>query len=376
MTVRILGHQTLYRDERFFSAFPNLILMPDNTVLLAFRRAPDHRWMLGDIVEEDFNAVDHVHFRSHIAMMRLSADMAGMSAARSLPMDAEAGDQDANLFLTKSGRLIQYGFMWYPVIAETTQKLADKGPKLLTDKYLGAGYLFWGGYSRYSDDGGVSWSDRFFMPEDETTPPQPFKHKPGGPAIRGRMVQLEDGRLLMAGYGHIIKGHSLDAVRFYVSSDDGASWQLLPGGVKHPEIKLQEPALALWPEGKVTAFCRTYGNDDHLMTLTADCGSLAFGEAEDAGIKGHPYDPLVLPDGRLFLVYGYRHDPMGVRARLIEPGQKLADAEEVVIRDDSRSRDTGYPSAIRLEDGRIMIAYYIPDKRGIRGIEGTLVEIE
>ena len=48
MTLRIIRHQTLYRDERFYAAFPNVLALPSGEVLLAFRRAPDHRWMLGD----------------------------------------------------------------------------------------------------------------------------------------------------------------------------------------------------------------------------------------------------------------------------------------------------------------------------------------
>lgn len=67
---------------------------------------------------------------------------------------------------------------------------------------------------------------------------------------------------------------------------------------------------------------------------------------------------------------------MGSRARIIAPGQDFADAEEFIIRDDSPSRDTGYPSATLLPGGQILIAYYIPDERGIRGIEATLVEID
>ena len=137
-------------------------------------------------------------------------------------------------------------------------------------------------------------------------------------------------------------------------------------------VYLQEPSMVAWPEGQLTVFHRTKDNNDKLVVSNgADIESLSKPETVD--VTGHPYDPLILPDGRLLLVYGYRHEPMGVRARVVSSLEELASAPEIIIRDDSPSRDTGYPSATQLSDGRILIAYYIADKQGIRGIEGTIL---
>jgi len=375
MPLEIVTHKTLYRHDRFFSAFPSLARLADGTILLAFRRAPDHRWMLGEPVKEDFNSVDHLHFRSHIAMVPLSSDLAATAPARTLPVHAEAADQDANLFVTRTGRLIQYGFLWYPVTAEVTAKLGDIGEPLRGNTHIGIGFQFWGGYTRYSDDGGVSWSDHAALPTDDTFPPPRFGAMPGGPAVRGTMIQLEDGARLFAAYGWGQQGFKEEAVRLYRSHDDGAGWELDDQIIGLDGINLVEPALARWPEGRITIFCRTGNNDDFLVTSEGAGSGLSFSRPQSRSVKGHPYYPLVLPDGRLFLCYGYRHDPMGIRARLVEPGQSLDQAEELVIRDDSPSKDTGYPSAIPLGDGRILLAYYIADERGIRGIEGTLLAL-
>ncbi|WP_417450723.1 sialidase family protein [Kordiimonas sp.] len=376
MRLRIIRHQTLYRDERFYAAFPNVLALPSGEVLLAFRRAPDHRWMLGGAAADERDSVDHWHFRSHIAVMRFDATMQEVQGARSLPTYAEAGDQDANLFLTSSGRLLQYGFLWYPVTREIADKLKDMGQAPVMKEHLGAGYVYWASYVRYSDDEGVTWSDHILLPDEPTSGPRTMKYRPLSAPIRGRMIERADGSLLIAGYAGNVQGQELPVVRFFESRDGGESWSVPDTMVAMPDISLAEPALAQWPAGCVTVFNRTGHNEDRLVTATSNDEGRSFDPPETVELKGHPYDPLVLPDGRLLLVYGYRHEPMGVRARIITPGQEVAEAEEIIIRDDSASRDTGYPSATILPSGQILIAYYIADERGLRGIEGTLVEID
>ncbi|WP_417458701.1 sialidase family protein [Kordiimonas sp.] len=377
MAIRIIEHRTLYRDDHFYSAFPAVLALPSGDVLLAFRRAPDHRWLLGDAADKELNAVDHVHFRSHIAMVRFDEGLAVKREAYSLPSYPEAGDQDANLFLTSSGRLLQYGFLWYPVTYEIAEKLKEMGRAgpLMADRY-GAGYIYWASYSRFSTDEGHSWSDHKLMPRDPLIKAGRDAFSPYSSALRGRMVERSDGSLLMPAYNGSLSGHDLPAVRFFQSYDGGINWEVKDTLISLPEISLAEPALAQWPAGALTVFNRTGHNDDHLITATSFDDGETFSAPESVGIKGHPFDPLVLPDGRLFLVYGYRHDPMGVRARLVEPGQRLEDAEELVLRADSASKDVGYPSATLLSGGQILIAYYIADERGVRGIDGTLVAID
>lgn len=377
MAVRILEHRALYRDDHFYSAFPAVVAMPSGDVLLAFRRAPDHRWLLGDAAQEELNSVDHVHFRSHIAMRRFDAGLEVKDEASSLPSHPEAGDQDANLFLTSQGRLIQYGFLWYPVTSEIAEKLKElgKASPLVADRF-GAGYIYWASYSRYSDDDGCTWSDHNLMPRDPLAALGQDTFAPYSSALRGRMVERSDGSLLMPAYNGKLAGCELPAVRFFKSDDDGENWAVADTLISLPDVSLVEPALAGWPEGAITVFNRTGHNDDHLVIASSHDEGETFSKPESLRVKGHPYDPVVLPDGRLFLVYGYRHEPMGVRARLVEVGQRIDEAEEIIIRDDSASKDVGYPSATLLPGGQILIAYYIADKRGIRGIDGTLVDID
>jgi hypothetical protein len=376
MTVRIVSQYTLYRHKRFFSAFPSLAMMKSGQVALAFRRAPDHRWLLGDIAEEDFNSVDHVHFRSHVAFGVLDEQLRLAAEPTIMPVHAEAADQDGNLFVSKSGRLFQYSFRWYPVTKEIVEKLAETGFKTYGGDYLGAGFIFHSAYIRFSDDEGANWSNPFEIPIDPMASPRRFPEAEGTTSIRGRMVELDSGELLLPVYSGCIKDVPRDCVRFLRSVDGGDTWDFQDTHLFHDTWALQEPTLAKWPAGNITVFNRTRHNEDKLVTATSDADGASFGALKSVDVVGHPYDAVPLPDGRLFLVYGYRHEPMGVRARIVEEGQDIGDAEEIIIREDSLSRDTGYPSTTLLSDGRLLVAYYIPDKQGIRGIEASIIEFD
>ncbi|MEO2048833.1 MAG: hypothetical protein ABGX16_19930 [Pirellulales bacterium] len=67
---------------------------------------------------------------------------------------------------------------------------------------------------------------------------------------------------------------------------------------------------------------------------------------------------LQLSDGRVLLVYGYRHQPYGIRARVLNAEcTDVATASEMVLRDDGGSSDLGYPWATRTADGHVLVVY-------------------
>lgn len=371
---------TIYKDPEYFSAFPSVALMPSGDVLVAFRRAADDRWLLseGDVpTKDDALSVDHVHWRSHIAAIRLSSDLSDISIAETLPMDPLAADQDGNLLILKSGRLLQYGFLWRPVPSPVAEALKGQANVWFHKAHSGIGtFMGWGSYVRFSDDEGRTWSKRVMLPvADEMQKPEWQKRGFHGGAVRGRAQELDDGRIALFAYGGQLEGGRTQVTTLYTSDDQGETWST--DGIFHTLEKgvLQEPALAHWPEGELTVFYRTAGLDDHLLTITGSKDAQVWHEPQEQTVIGHPYDPLVLSDGRLFLVYGYRHKPYGVRARIIERGQSISDAEEFIIRDDAIGGDVGYPWALELPDGKILVVYYFNHSDGIRGIEGSVIEI-
>lgn len=371
---------TIYKDAEYFSAFPSVALMLSGELLVAFRRAADDRCLLREWdvpTDVDAVSVDHVHWRSHIATVRLSSDLLNISSPETLAMDPLAADQDGNLFLLKSGRLLQYGFLWRPIPNPVAESLKGQANVWLHKAHSGIGtFLGWGAYVRFSDDEGFTWSKRVMLPvADEMQKSEWNKRGFHGGALRGRAQELEDGRIALFSYGGQLESGNTQVATLYTSEDQGESWST--DGIFHTLDKgvLQEPALAHWPEGKLTAFYRTAGLGDHLVTITGSSDGREWQAPQKQTIIGHPYDPLVLSDGRLFLVYGYRHEPYGVRARLVDKGQPLGDAEEFIIRSDAIGGDVGYPWAVELPNGSILVVYYFIHPDGIRGIEASVIEI-
>jgi hypothetical protein len=79
----------------------------------------------------------------------------------------------------------------------------------------------------------------------------------------------------------------------------------------------------------------------------------------------------------VLLVYGYRHKPMGIRARVLDPEcTNVATASEVVLRDDGGSVDLGYPWATMVGKDRALVVYYFNQADGMRTIDGTFVQVE
>jgi Neuraminidase (sialidase) len=72
---------------------------------------------------------------------------------------------------------------------------------------------------------------------------------------------------------------------------------------------------------------------------------------------GNPASLTKLKDGRLVLVYGYRLEPYGIRARVSKDDGKTW-GEEIVLRKDGATWDLGYPRTLQRPDGKLVTVYY------------------
>lgn len=372
--------RVVYRDSRFFCAFPSVARMADGGLAVAFRRARDHRWMSGKTLapgDPGFDSVDHLDTRSHLCLMRLTSDLSPAEEPSVLPADPEAADQDANLTMLADGRLMMAGFTWYPVPAGRGEELRNLGLALVgSAEHTGCLFAFWGGYIRFSRDG-RHWTPHRYLPvvpgQADIVPGLRPYH--GGP-VRGRAVQGADGSLYQAAY-MVRAGDGRSAALLHVSPDGGETWAFRsviavdedgPGG-------FVEPSLQWLPDGRLMAFLRTVGLDDRIATAVSADGGHTWEPWVLHDVRGHPTDAVPLGDGRLFVVSGWRHKPYGVRARVWNPAAGgLETAAEVVVRDDSPSPDTGYPWAEVLPDGRVLVVYYICGGDGVRHVAMTLLE--
>jgi hypothetical protein len=94
------------------------------------------------------------------------------------------------------------------------------------------------------------------------------------------------------------------------------------------------------------------------------------------GFQGHPLHALRLPDNRVLLTYGYRHAPLGIRARILNAEcTDFATAPEIVLRDDGGTTDLGYTWSVLLDDRHVLVAYYFNRPGGIQHIAGTILEL-
>ena len=77
---------------------------------------------------------------------------------------------------------------------------------------------------------------------------------------------------------------------------------------------------------------------------------------------GNPATLTRLADGRIAMAYGWRRAPYGIRARISsDEGQTWSG--EIVLEDNGRSWDLGYPRTVQRADGKLVTAYYFNDRR-------------
>ncbi|ASG20659.1 sialidase family protein [Nitrospirillum viridazoti] len=378
-----MRHLTLYRHDRYYASFPAAATLADGTVAVVFRRARDQRWFaraLGLTDQTGLMSVDHVDSRSQHVLLRLDGrTLEPLAEPVVLPPDGEAADQDANLLTLPDGRLLLTGFSWYPLAPRLAEAVRAAGGPLVGTADDSGLFLFWGGYARLGDPQARTWTPHTFLPplpgqSDLLAGVRPHH----GGALRGRGVLLPDGGVLQAVYAggtHGKRGSHL--FRADPDGADGYAWRVV-GPIAHDAAGmgcLVEPALLRTRNGRLLAFHRTAGMGDQMALSASPDDGRTWAPWRLTTVVGHPFDPLPLPDGRVFLAYGYRHAPYGIRARIYDPDtQQPEDGKEIVLRDDGPGPDLGYPWATVLADGRVLVVYYFAGEDGIRRIDATVMD--
>lgn len=303
-------------------AWPNLVMLPDGTLIATIFNQPTHGGWEGDL---DCWA---------------SLDQGQSWAFRGCPAPHEPATNRMNCAagLTRDGSMVVLVSGW-----------SNRNPRpLASNAHLGQVLSPW---TCRSGDKARTWTHedgKIELPAGRPHILIPF----------GSIVQNTDGTLGVSLYGWETDPKSRESL-FYISRDDGRTWSFrsVIGS------NLNETTLLALPEGRLLAAART-ATDQHLELFASD----------DAGTTWQPRGPLSLPkqipghllrvaDGRIVACYGNRcPNNFGIDARVSQDNGSTWSGP-IRVANMPRS-DGGYPSSVQLSDGRIVTVFYtaIPGK--------------
>ena len=356
----------IYENPQFYSAFPSVIKNETGEIMVAFRRAPDRK-----VFSE--KGTSHVDPNSFLVLVR-SGDN-GMSWSEDpelIHAHPFGGSQDPCLLKLRDGTILCTSYGWAFVRKEGMQNL--KQPVSVASERV----VFLGGYYLRSSDMGNSWEGPFYPPN---IPPEVKLSALGEPLPaynRGALWEGKDGRILWV----VAAANDRDNLRktsnyLIISEDKGLSWQYSCPVADDDDAAFNETSIYETPKGDLVAFIRTAGLEDQACIARSTDGGNSFGPWRKMGFQWHPLQAMRLPDNRVFLVYGYRHEPYGIRARILNAEcTDYATSEEIIIREDGGSGDLGYPWAVLLDETRVLVTYYFNIENGTRHIAGSILEID
>lgn len=151
----------------------------------------------------------------------------------------------------------------------------------------------------------------------------------------------------------------------YLSRNGGQSWEFLNYMTEEPRNHMMIMPSGVWlPSGRVISAVRVQ-MQKHAFSFWAnvyasDDGGRTWGFLSRVNDIGCPCHLLLLRDGRVLATYGYRSKPFGIRATVSEDGGKSW-GPEIILRDDGKSWDLGYPRTVQLDNGELFTAYYFND---------------
>ena len=353
----------IYQDSAFYSSFPSIIKRPNGELVLAFRRAPERRGF-GE------KATNHLDPNSYLVAIRSQDGESWTKEPELIYAHAFGGSQDPCLLQLKNGDILCTSYGWaFP--------RPDGMANLKKPYFESGGAVFLGGYTLRSIDGAKTWTGPLYPPH---IPPEINFTPLGNPVPaynRGALYEGKNGRIYWVVAANDSNAPWRTSNHLLVSDDKGTTWSYQSVVARDGKVSFNEASVYETPKGDIVAFLRTAGMDDQACIARSTDGGKSFSQWQPMGFQGHPMQAMRLSDKRVLRVYGYRHKPYGIRARILNAEcTDYSTAPEMVLREDGGSTDIGYPWSVQLDKNRVLVTYYYNLDNGTRHIAGTILEIK
>lgn len=246
-------------------------------------------------------------------------------------------------------------------------------------------------YVRVSKDAGRSWSPAAELPLDGLSSLLGINStlvRPDGRALVFLTSVSADGwtrRPLV--YGSTDDGTEFHFLSFITPKEDpfGAADGDWTSTYRFGGHRWFYPRGVLLPSGRILCTLRSQRDPRGVMwteVYASDDGGLTWGFLSRVNDFGAPGSLVVMSDGRLVVVYGYRQKPYGIRA-VVSDDDGATWGPELIVRDDGGSWDLGYPNAFEVEPGRVGAIYYMNEAAdpiqangGVRHIARSIFSID
>jgi hypothetical protein len=205
-----------------------------------------------------------------------------------------------------------------------------------------------------SHNGGITWEKPYLLNFEPLRPHSAY----------GKLLTLPDGTLLMPIYGQAtgvldceagVQSQSGCLSYLLRSKDEGLTW----GDPSVVGADLNEAAYLLFPNGELLGVLRSNDSEQALYACrSTDAGYTWTKPQRITEPREHPADLISLSNDYILLTFGHRHPPYGVQGMISRDGGHTWDEKRLLFCDDRLGGDCGYPSSVRLPNGRIITAYY------------------
>ena len=180
-TVTKVKDIVVYSDDRFYSAFPSVVLRPDGELLLAFRRAPERRYF-GE------SSSNHTDPNSYLVSVRSQDNGETWTTEPELIFAHPfGGSQDPCMTQLRDGTIVCSSYGWALLRGDAAEKVPD------TLRH--GDFVFMGGYLVRSIDGGNTWQGPIIPPPISENVTHTVFKEPCPAYNRGPMCESKDGTL-------------------------------------------------------------------------------------------------------------------------------------------------------------------------------------